>query len=283
MNEFTLFWVWLLSFLLVNSIFSIPVAYVATQKGRSGAGFFFLSFFLSFLVGILVVLALPKKELTPIISSGTGQFARSGNEQLVKCPFCAEWVKTEAKVCKHCGRDIAADVQSLLKIETEFDAEVEQTQLEQKAAAARHKVEQAQARKDFFLNKKVIIFFSAAFVVLIGAIFSIVTLSNAEAAKVAAEEERKSSLEYIASQCLPIGAIENGDAILSEDGKSLSLLIDTFDNSEIDCISNKLVGLPLGTKQYSELPSGWEGTEEYDSVSVLYQPTDSIQIAFKTQ
>ncbi len=24
-----------------------------------------------------------------------------------KCPQCAEWIKAEAKVCKHCGRDVA--------------------------------------------------------------------------------------------------------------------------------------------------------------------------------
>jgi hypothetical protein len=27
-------------------------------------------------------------------------------DQAVKCPHCAEWVKAEAKVCKHCGRDL---------------------------------------------------------------------------------------------------------------------------------------------------------------------------------
>jgi len=31
-------------------------------------------------------------------------------EEEVKCPFCAEWVKAEAKVCKHCGRDIAVPI-----------------------------------------------------------------------------------------------------------------------------------------------------------------------------
>ena len=30
----------------------------------------------------------------------------SPGEQQKKCPFCAEWVKAEAKVCKHCHRDL---------------------------------------------------------------------------------------------------------------------------------------------------------------------------------
>jgi len=24
-----------------------------------------------------------------------------------KCPHCAEWIKADAKVCRHCGRDVA--------------------------------------------------------------------------------------------------------------------------------------------------------------------------------
>lgn len=30
----------------------------------------------------------------------------SRGEAKKKCPHCAEWVQKEAKVCKHCGRDI---------------------------------------------------------------------------------------------------------------------------------------------------------------------------------
>ena len=30
----------------------------------------------------------------------------SSNEQQRKCPHCAEWIKPEAAVCKHCSRDI---------------------------------------------------------------------------------------------------------------------------------------------------------------------------------
>lgn len=42
-------------------------------------------------------------------------FAVSGvsrGEKNKKCPHCAEWIKAEAKVCKHCGRDVVAPVVS---------------------------------------------------------------------------------------------------------------------------------------------------------------------------
>ena len=27
-----------------------------------------------------------------------------------KCPFCAEWIKSEAQVCKHCHREVPPNV-----------------------------------------------------------------------------------------------------------------------------------------------------------------------------
>ena len=29
-----------------------------------------------------------------------------------KCPFCAEWIKPEAKLCKHCGREVPPEVRA---------------------------------------------------------------------------------------------------------------------------------------------------------------------------
>ena len=30
----------------------------------------------------------------------------SADEQLRKCPFCAEWIRPDAKFCKHCRKDV---------------------------------------------------------------------------------------------------------------------------------------------------------------------------------
>lgn len=62
---------------------------VAKGKGRSGALWGLLTLIFSPLV-FIIVLCLAKVE----------------TDTARKCPFCAELIKVEAIVCKHCGRDI---------------------------------------------------------------------------------------------------------------------------------------------------------------------------------
>lgn len=275
---------WIIGFIVVNALFSLPVAYVASQKGRSATGFFFLSFFLSFLVGILVVLALPKKESLLQITSSTGKFAKSGTEDLVKCPYCAEWVKTEAKVCKHCGREIQEDILAMMQAEIRNTKAAENKLEENQKALDKERERKAKARKDFLLDKKTILFSIIAVVVIAAISSTLIIISNIEAAKIAAEKERKTSFDYVASECLDQSVFDSGNVVISEDGKTMKLL--TTSAYEMDCVSKLLVGLPLGTKQYTELPSGWSGTEVYGDITVKFNPENehiNVQMVFQKQ
>lgn len=142
--------------LIANALLAIPVAYVASEKGRSAGGFYALSFFLSFLVGILVVLALPSKK-APRTLSASGNFSTISYAQEVKCPFCAEWIKPEAKVCKHCGREVSTAIQEMTTREKELQEQEKlqrQQSLEKEAAEQeRQRLLSNQQRKDFFQKK----------------------------------------------------------------------------------------------------------------------------------
>lgn len=73
---------------------------------------------------IVGALAAVKKGFSPIVGLAAGAFlgvfspllfavsglTSAGDLDSKTCPFCAERVKPQAKVCKHCGRDLNARV-----------------------------------------------------------------------------------------------------------------------------------------------------------------------------
>lgn len=89
--------VWFLLCLLVGSW--------AGKKGHSVVGYFFLAFFLSPLIGLIVVAILDT-------DSKSIESEQLQHRQAKRCPHCAEIIKMDARVCKHCGRDVmtAGDV-----------------------------------------------------------------------------------------------------------------------------------------------------------------------------
>lgn len=75
---------------------AIACAIVATNKGRSGFGWFLLGLLFS-LIALIIVLVLPSLRADPDAPS---------DETHVKCPHCAEYIKREAIKCKHCGEAV---------------------------------------------------------------------------------------------------------------------------------------------------------------------------------
>jgi hypothetical protein len=84
-------------------MFSIACGIYASNRGRSGIGWFFIAMLISPLLGLIFV-AVTKDLSKPNVA------AQPGTSTHVKCPACAEFVLPEASVCKHCGTALVPTV-----------------------------------------------------------------------------------------------------------------------------------------------------------------------------
>jgi hypothetical protein len=87
-----------LSVIVFGVIVGLVPAFIASSKGRKFLPWWFYGTFL-FLIALIHSLLLSEdqsvKDERALASGGS-----------MKCPFCAEVIKNEAIVCRHCGRDI---------------------------------------------------------------------------------------------------------------------------------------------------------------------------------
>lgn len=73
--------------------------YIYQGKGRAGFWGFLVGFMLGPLGIVYALVRSPDTERAEQLQVKAGKAKR--------CPYCGEVIRTEARVCKHCGRDLA--------------------------------------------------------------------------------------------------------------------------------------------------------------------------------
>jgi len=126
--------------IVIYIIFCFIAGAAASNRGRSGFGYFLLSLIISPIIVFIIIIVLGENKNTRreriyedaeirenvanhyrnekntnyVLANKSSNFIT--NKDTKKCPFCAEEIKKEAIVCRFCGRDLPNENNKVLEV-----------------------------------------------------------------------------------------------------------------------------------------------------------------------
>ena len=86
---------------------------LAANRNRSRTSWVWLAILFSPLLMAIVLYSLPAVHVEVNKDSTSGAFGIIQGKEVVRCPFCAEYINPLATVCRYCSRDVASEIAHL--------------------------------------------------------------------------------------------------------------------------------------------------------------------------